>query len=130
MSSIERDLQGIDGLVDGLTLGVEKSAEAFESIQSATEKAIQIGATVARSNQQIVQTARSTATAMGNIARLADRTAQLTQTALIQSERMQQSSEQLLGRIQFLRLPAETTEQVDLSGERDSTVDVNPKAAT
>lgn len=130
VSSIERDLQGIDGLVDSLTLGVEKCAAAFESIQSATENAIQIGATVARSNQQIVQTARSTATAMDKIARLADRTAQLTQTALIQSERMQQSSEQLLGRIQFLRLPAEATERVDLSEEGENALDTTSTTAT
>jgi twitching motility protein PilJ len=121
VTSIAQNLQGIDGLVGSFTLEVEKSTQAFSSIQSSTETAIATGETVSQSSQEIVQTAQATAKAMGDIARLAEQTAQLTQTAQTQSDRMGQISKQLLERIQFFRLPVETIEQKERAVEVAST---------
>jgi twitching motility protein PilJ len=130
VTSIAQSLQGIDGLVGNFTLEVEKSTQAFSSIQSSTESALSTGKTVSQSSQEIVQTAQVTAKAMGDIARLADQTAQLTQTAQTQSASMQRVSQQLLERIQFFQLPADALERVDLSEEPKNTVEIIPTPTT
>lgn len=67
---------------------------------------------------------------MGDIAQLAEQTAQLTQAAQTQSERMQRVSQQLLERVQFFQLPKEAIERVDLSQEKESTLDITPATTT
>jgi methyl-accepting chemotaxis protein PixJ len=126
VTSIAQNLQDIDVLVNNFTQEVNKSTQAFSSIQSSTESAIATGEAVSQSSQAIVQTAQTTALEMGDIARLADQTAQLTQTARSQSEQMGQISKELLQRIQFFRLPEEASERADLSQSQTSTVEVTP----
>jgi methyl-accepting chemotaxis protein PixJ len=119
VSSLTQDLQSIDGLVGGFTQGVEKSSQAFGSIQSATADVVKTGQAIAQSNQQIVHISQDTATAMRGMAQLAGKTAQLTQQARSQSEQMEQISEQLQQRVQFFRLPA-MTQQAQLAQSESS----------
>jgi methyl-accepting chemotaxis protein len=105
VSSLTQDLQNIDGLVGGFTQGVEKSSQAFGSIQSATADVVKTGQAISQSNQQIVQISQDTAIAMRSMAQLAGKTAQLTQRTRSESEQMGQVAEQLQQRVQFFRLP-------------------------
>jgi methyl-accepting chemotaxis protein PixJ len=125
---ITQDLQGLEKLVDGFTVEVDKSNRAFSTIQSTTETAIAAGETVTRSSQQIEQTASATTTAIGDIARLAERTTQLTQSTQERVNRLQKTSDRLMKRIQFFRLPERESEPIDLSVETNGTVDVTPAA--
>jgi twitching motility protein PilJ len=125
---ITQDLQGLEKLVDGFTVEVDKSNRAFSTIQATSDTAIAAGETVTRSSQQIERTASSTTSAMEDIARLAERTTQLTQSTQERVNRLQKNSARLMERIQFFRLPEQASERIDLSVEKNGTVDVTPTA--
>lgn len=122
VSSIDADVQNLGGLVQSFTRGAKQSDRVFQNVQMVTAETIGAGNAVARSSQQIVTAAQSTARAMRDIAALATRTTQLTQTARSQSEYMDNLSKQLLQNIQFFRLPAQAIERVDLSEGNTSSV--------
>jgi methyl-accepting chemotaxis protein PixJ len=120
---ITQDLQGLEKLVDGFTADVDKSNRAFSTIQSTSDMAIAAGETVTRASQQIEQTASATTIAIDDIARLAERTTQLTQERV---NRLRQTSNRLMQRIQFFRLPERAGDRIDLSVEKNGTVDIIP----
>jgi twitching motility protein PilJ len=111
ISGVNKDVRDLAQLVASFDAIVTESNQAFSNVQGTTEQVIQVGNTVEQSSQKIVEASQSTAQAMRNIAQLAERTAQLTQTTQAQSESMGNLSEQLLGRVQFFRLPEEAIEQ-------------------
>jgi len=105
VTAIDAEVQNLSGLVSGFTTGVEESQSAFNSIQIATEEVVQIGQTITESSTEIADAAGSTASYIGEIAQLADRTADLTRSARQQAEAMGNQAQQLLQEIQFFRLP-------------------------
>ncbi|NJP20586.1 MAG: hypothetical protein HC763_18085 [Hydrococcus sp. CRU_1_1] len=127
VSMVDAEVQNLGGLVGGFTQGVEQSTQVFNNVRSVTTDAVRSGEAVAQSNQDIISSVQSTATAMRGIADIAQRTAKLTQDARSQSEVMGKLSTQLLERVEFFRLPAEVLERqepVNLAQAQESTIDV------
>jgi twitching motility protein PilJ len=106
VSAIDAEVQNLGSLVAGFTSGVEKSQDAFQSVQAVTEQVVLVGQKVSESSVEIVHAADSTAKYMSEIAELAEQTADLTRSTRLQSEQMGNLAQQLLSRIQFFRLPA------------------------
>ncbi|NJK35306.1 MAG: methyl-accepting chemotaxis protein [Oscillatoriales cyanobacterium SM2_2_1] len=106
VSAIDAEVQNLGSLVAGFTSGVEKSQDAFQSVQAVTEQVVLVGQKVSESSVEIVHAADSTAKYMSEIAELAELTADLTRSTRLQSEQMGNLAQQLLSRIQFFRLPA------------------------
>jgi methyl-accepting chemotaxis protein PixJ len=126
VSGVDAEVQGLGSLVNGFTKGVEQSSQVFSNVQTITGNVVQAGAALTKSNQEIIAAAQATAQAMRDIAVLANRTANLTQTTRKQSEQMGSLSNQLLKNVQFFRLPAsmlqeqEAVPRVDLSEDEDT----------
>jgi methyl-accepting chemotaxis protein PixJ len=134
VSGVDAEVQGLGSLVNGFTKGVEQSSQVFSNVQTITGNVVQAGAAVTKSNQEIIAAAQATAQAMRDIAVLANRTANLTQTTRKQSEQMGSLSNQLLKNVQFFRLPAsmlqeqEAVPRVDLSEGLEDTLLIEPAA--
>ncbi|MBF2021661.1 MAG: methyl-accepting chemotaxis protein [Hydrococcus sp. C42_A2020_068] len=127
VAAVDAGVQNLGGLVGGFTEGVERSTEAFNNVQMVTANVLQAGEAVTQSSQDIINTVRSTAAAMRDIAELAQRTVRLTQNTRHQSETMGDLSTRLLQRVEFFRLPTELllqssseSESVDLSETGES----------
>lgn len=133
VSSVDAEVQGLGSLVNGFTKSVTQSSQVFSDVQTIAVDAVQAGASVSKSNQEIIVAAQATAEAMRDIADLADRTARLTQTTREQSEQMGNLSSQLLKNVQFFRLPAsmlqsqEAIQRVDLSKAQEDTFLIEPE---
>ena len=108
VTAIDTEVQNLSGLVSGFTSGVEESQAAFNSIQDATSEVVQIGLTITASSTEIAEAAGSTASYISEIAKLAERTADLTRSARQQAELMGNQAQQLLQGIQFFQLPADS----------------------
>jgi methyl-accepting chemotaxis protein len=127
VTMVDAEVQNLGGLVGGFTQGVQQSNQAFDNVRVVATDAVRSGETVAKSNQEIISSVQSNATAIRDIADIAQRTAQLTQNARSQSEAMGRLSAQLLERVEFFRLPAEALPQqdpVNLAESEESTIDV------
>lgn len=105
VSAVDADVQGLGELVRRFNKGVEQSNQVFNQVQAVMTKAVQVGDTVAVSNQEIVVATQTTAQAMRNISELADRNTTLTQQTRVKFEQMGILSRQLLQSIQFFQLP-------------------------
>jgi methyl-accepting chemotaxis protein PixJ len=105
VASVDAEVQGLGGLVSGFTQGVAQSNSAFNSVQTVTTSVVQTGEQVTHASQNIINRAKSTASAMKAIVHLAQKTADLTLDARQQSESMGQLSTQLLQRVEFFKLP-------------------------
>ena len=105
MSAIDTQVQNLGGVVGEFSQGVQQSGELFNNAQAVTAESILSGEAVARSSQEILGATVATATAMRDIANLAQQTTQLTQNSLSQSEAMGELSKQLLQKIGFFQLP-------------------------
>jgi twitching motility protein PilJ len=131
VAAVDAEVQNLAGLVGGFTQGVEQSTQSFDNVQAIATNAVQTVETVAQSSQEIISAVQSTATAMKNIAELAQGTARITQNGSIQSEAMGKLSAQLLQRVEFFRLPAavlpqsEPQKPVDLCQAEESTIDLS-----
>lgn len=130
VSTVDANVQNLDGLVEDFTQGVEQSNQVFQNVRTVTGEAVAAGEGVAQSSQKIVSAAQSTTQVMREIADLANRTAQLTQQANQQTQQIEGFSEQLLENIRFFRLPESLikalAEQVKQS-EAGTTLDVNSR---
>jgi methyl-accepting chemotaxis protein PixJ len=62
-SGLNQDVSDISKLVQGFTMGVSQSRQAFDNIQSVTEQVALVGQQVRQSGQEIVQGVRQTLTA-------------------------------------------------------------------
>ncbi len=107
VSAIDVEVQSLGGLLSGFTTGVEQSNQVYGNLKMTTGQVVQAGEAVAQSNQEIFNAAQSTASAIHEIAALADRTALLTRKAQRRAEGMEILSLRLLDSIHFFRLPEE-----------------------
>jgi len=105
VSSVDAEIQQLDNLVETLTSGVKRSQQAFTSVQTETEQVVEIGQRVTQSSIEIAKAAASTAKYMGEIAKIADKTADLTRSTKAQAESMGIVAQHLLEGISFFRLP-------------------------
>jgi methyl-accepting chemotaxis protein len=106
VSAVDAEIQQLDNLVETLTSGIKRSQQAFTSVQTETEQVVEIGQRVTQSSIEIAKAAASTAKYMGEIAKIADKTADLTRSTKAQAESMGIVAQQLLEGISFFRLPA------------------------
>ena len=102
---INGDVKNLAGLVSEFTTNVEQSDRVFSNVRAATGQVVQVGEAVAQSNQEIMNAAQSTASAMHDITALAIRTAQLTGQTQRQTESMEIMSGRLLNSIRFFQFP-------------------------
>jgi twitching motility protein PilJ len=102
---INGDVKNLAGLVSEFTTNVEQSERVFSNVRAATGQVVQVGEAVVQSNQEIMNAAQSTASAMHDITALAIRTAQLTQQTQRQTESMEIMSGRLLNSIRFFQFP-------------------------
>ena len=102
---INGDVKNLAGLVSEFTTNVEQSDRVFSNVRAATGQVVQVGEAVVQSNQEIMNAAQSTASAMHDITALAIRTAQLTGQTQRQTESMEIMSNRLLNSIRFFHFP-------------------------
>lgn len=110
VSTVDAEVQNLGGLVDDFQTGISQSNQLFTEVGTVTRQAFQAGQAVNESNQAIVKATEETVQAMGNIANLAQQTAQLSQNSLVQGELMRNLATKLLERIKFFQLPITETE--------------------
>ena len=67
VSAVDADVQGLGELVRRFNQGVEQSNQVFNQVQAVMATAVQVGDTVALSNEEIIAATRSTAQAMRDI---------------------------------------------------------------
>jgi len=108
VSAVDGEVQQLGNLVQGFTTGVQQSSEAFTSVQAELAKAVEAGRQIAQTSVGIASASASTANYMSEIAKLAERTAELTRNTRRRSENMEFLAQQLLSGIGFFRVP-ETT---------------------
>jgi len=109
---INSDVKNLAGLVSEFTTNVEQSDRVFSNVRAATRQVVQIGEAVVQSNQEIMNAAQSTASAMHDITALAIRTAQLTGQTQQQTESMEIMSGRLLNSIRFFQFPEQILNQL------------------
>lgn len=105
VSSVDGEIQQLDNLVDSLGTSVQRSRSAFEEVQVKTEQVVQSSEQVSQSSIEIAKAAASTANYMGEIAKIAAKTAVLTRSTKAQAEAMRIIAQELLDGINFFRLP-------------------------
>ena len=105
VSTIDADVQSLGGLVQEFTQGVEQSTQVFSNVQGGTLEAVGVGETIARSSGDIVRAAQATAELVRDIASIAAKSAELTQSSSIQADQIDILSDQLLKTIEFFQLP-------------------------
>ncbi len=124
VSAVDAEVQQLGNLVQGFTTGVQQSSEAFTRVQVELEKAVESGRQIAQTSVGIAAASASTANYMSEIAKLAERTAELTRNTRRRSENMEFLAQQLLSGIGFFRLPetalaAAASAAPKLQGESD-----------
>jgi methyl-accepting chemotaxis protein PixJ len=116
-SGLNQDVSDISKLVQGFTVGVSQSREAFNNIQSVTEQVALVGQQVRQSSQEIVQGVRQTLTATEAIAAVAQSTEAKASITREQVESMGNLARTLLGMVEFFRVnvPAEAIAELPLA---------------
>ncbi|MDX1976798.1 MAG: methyl-accepting chemotaxis protein [Pseudanabaenaceae cyanobacterium bins.68] len=105
VSSVDGEIQQLDNLVESLGTSVQRSRSAFEEVQLKTEQVVESSEQVSQSSSEIAKAAASTAEYMGEIAKIAAKTAVLTRSTKAQAETMGIIAQELLDGINFFRLP-------------------------
>ncbi|HAN47147.1 MAG TPA: hypothetical protein DCQ32_11465, partial [Cyanobacteria bacterium UBA8156] len=108
VSAVDGEVQQLGNLVQGFTTGVQQSSEAFTSVQAELAKAVEAGRQIAQTSVGIASASASTANYMSEIAKLAERTAELTRNTRRRSENMEFLAQQLLSGIGFFRVSEST----------------------
>ena len=105
-SGLSQDVSDISKLVQGFTVGVSQSRQAFDNIQSVTEQVALVGQQVRQSSQEIVQGVRQTLTATEAIATVAQSTEAKASVTREQVEAMGNLAQTLLEMVEFFRVNA------------------------
>lgn len=105
VSAIDADVQGLGGLVQGFTQGVEQTNQVFSEVQGNTAEAVSAGENISRSSTEIVKAAQSVAGVVRDITRIAIQSAESTQRFSQQADRIDSLSSQLFETTQFFQLP-------------------------
>jgi methyl-accepting chemotaxis protein PixJ len=103
-SGLSQDVSDISKLVQGFTVGVSQSRQAFDNIQSVTEQVALVGQQVRQSSQEIVQGVRQTLTATEAIATVAQSTEAKASVTREQVEAMGNLARTLLEMVEFFRV--------------------------
>jgi methyl-accepting chemotaxis protein PixJ len=103
-SGLNQDVSDISKLVQGFTVGVNQSREAFNNIQSVTEQVALAGHQVRQSSQEIVQGVRQTLTATEAIAAVAESTEAKASITREQVEAMGKLTRTLLEMVEFFQV--------------------------
>jgi methyl-accepting chemotaxis protein PixJ len=104
VSSVDAQVQNLGGLVNGFTIGVERSNQIYNSVSRVTKEVVRSSETVAFYHQSIVNASQSTTKAMKEIVTLAASNARLTQKTLTESTIMENLSNKLLQKVSFFRV--------------------------
>jgi methyl-accepting chemotaxis protein PixJ len=105
-SGLSQDVSDISKLVQGFTVGVSQSRQAFDNIQSVTEQVALVGQQVRQSSQEIVQGVRQTLNATEAIATVAQSTEAKASVTREQVEAMGNLARTLLEMVEFFRVNA------------------------
>ncbi len=119
VSAVDGDVQSLGELVRQFTHGVEQSNQVFNYMQLVAGEAMQAGEAVNGFSEKIVEASQTTANVMRDIAGLANKTAELTQTACERSEQMELLSAQLVQTVQFFQLPSAMQDRSAAPGGSD-----------
>jgi methyl-accepting chemotaxis protein PixJ len=105
-SGLNQDVSDISKLVQGFTVGVSQSRQAFDNIQSVTEQVALVGQQVRQSSQEIVQGVRQTLSATEAIAAVAQSTEAKASVTRAQVEAMGNLARTLLEMVEFFQVNA------------------------
>ena len=104
VSGLDRDIYDIGERVSDVSAGVNRSRQAFDTIQVAAEQVVQAGKQMSQSSQEIADSARTTLDAVRSISDIASDTAQRADTTRERSVEMEQLAQSLLHTIEFFQL--------------------------
>lgn len=107
VSGLNHDVQRISQQVSYFTTGVEHSQQAFNTIQSVSERVAQMGARVTQSSQVIVSAAQTTLQSVRQISRIAVEASERANITQEQAQHMDQIARTLLQKVAFFRLQSE-----------------------
>ncbi|MEO0942291.1 MAG: methyl-accepting chemotaxis protein, partial [Cyanobacteria bacterium J06642_12] len=140
VSGLDRDIHDIGDRVTDVFAGVERSQQAFDSIQVAAEQVVQAGEHMSQSSQTIANSARVTLEAVRSISDIASDTAQRADTTRERSVEMEQLAQSLLHTVEFFQLrsvdesallpAAEPPSESDSSGDVDASVSTDATIST
>jgi methyl-accepting chemotaxis protein PixJ len=105
-SGLNQDVSDISKLVQGFTVGVSQSRQAFDNIQSVTEQVALVGQQVRQSSQEIVQGVHQTLSATEAISAVAQSTEAKASVTRAQVEAMGSLARTLLEMVEFFRVDA------------------------
>jgi methyl-accepting chemotaxis protein PixJ len=105
VSDVDREVQGLNGLVSNFSQGVAKSTQAFSEVQTKTIQVEVSGQAVERGNTRIVQAAENTRTALQDIFTQATRTTERMQSTLSRSIEMRTIASKLIDSVRIFTLP-------------------------
>jgi twitching motility protein PilJ len=108
VSAVDGEVQNLNNLVNSFNEAVQFSERAFQEVQTVTAQVVEVGQEINFSSQEIVTATQTSARAMGDITALAEKTAELTRIARVESEEMDTLSHRLLESIHFFKLPQDT----------------------
>jgi methyl-accepting chemotaxis protein PixJ len=111
VSSVDRDVQTLGGLVTTFTQGVKQTSDVFATVQIVTEDAVRSGQMVSTTSERIAIAADSTILAIESISTLGEQIADRSQDAQSLGDRLNILSTDLLTNIQIFKLPVVELEE-------------------
>jgi methyl-accepting chemotaxis protein PixJ len=111
VSSVDRDVQTLGGLVTTFTQGVKQTSDVFSTVQTVTEDAVRSGQMVSTTSERIVAAADATTLAIESISSLSEQIADRSQDARSLGDRLNILSTDLLTNIQIFKLPVADLEE-------------------
>lgn len=128
--TVDANVQRVGSLVEGFTQGVEQSNQVFTDVQTVTVETVNAEAVVAEASQEIVGAVQSATDVVRTITDIADQTAELTLNNRMQSEHMEQLSQQLLETMVFFQLPTAPEPPAQSLQADEPTVEVTAETVT
>ncbi|MCM1984929.1 methyl-accepting chemotaxis protein [Lyngbya confervoides] len=109
VSGIQDDTQEINQLVDQFTQRVDRSSHSFTNLKRVTQQMTQLGQQVTQSSEAIASAAARTLQSIEDIQGDGTKTEQQSRLTQQQAQKMEKIAQQLLDRMQFFTLNAEST---------------------
>jgi methyl-accepting chemotaxis protein len=107
VSTVDQETQNMGDLVKEFTREVKEATRAFEVVQVVTQQAVEAGETVSRTSQGILDATDLTAAAMDGIVVFSQQISTQAKEAQKVGVQLNELSYQLIGNIQFFKLPNE-----------------------
>ncbi|MDJ0712998.1 MAG: methyl-accepting chemotaxis protein [Prochloraceae cyanobacterium] len=112
-SGLNRDVREITRLVNDFTQGVDSSRQAFDQIDSVTERVAQVAQQVTTSSSAIAKAAQTTLQSISAIAAVAKKTEHQSSITRSQSSSMGEMASNLLESIEFFKVLSAEAEYAD-----------------